>query len=424
MHLKKRTTCRVCGSSSLTDAIDLGCQHLQGSFVSDKVKPPTRRIPCKLVRCDPQLDENACGLLQLSHTVPPEILYSDYWYRSGTNKTMTDHLTGIADEAASMMSKEATPRVLDIGSNDGTLLKAFPENWIRVGVEPSNAAMFCDFNKGLNIIRDTFPSEQIPKKYPELNFSVITSIAMFYDLENPVTFAVSVQRMLAPNGIWILEMSYLPDMLATNSFDTICHEHLEYYSLAVLEYIFKSAGLRVFRVQRNKINGGSLRCYVCHKYNDLGKDDWNAEIAAMRKAEFDLKLDTNTPYEEFYERIKKVREKLVRFLSDSKRGYQKIHVYGASTKGNTLLQWCGIDNRVIDFAADRNPEKHGCKTLGTDIPIISEAESRALRPDWYLVLPWHFQEEFMEREKETLASGIGMIFPLPEFKAYKCGIMS
>lgn len=424
MHLTYRKTCRVCGSRSLTPCINLGFHSLQGSFVTETIKPPVRKVPCELVRCNPELDENACGLLQLAHTVPPEILYSDYWYRSHTNQTMRDHLKGIADTAIDMIKNPQTPAVLDIGCNDATLLSSFPESWIRVGVEPSKVDMFQQFNDKVNVIRDRYPSDKLRQKYPELKFHVISSIAMFYDLEDPVAFAKSVKSQLRDDGLWVIEVSYMPQMLEMNSFDTICHEHLEYYSLSVLETIFKKADLRLLRIQLNSINGGSIRCWVCHRLANFTNDDWDAEIQKARQKEFDLRLDQDAPYIQFNHRIHKVREDLVTLVRRIKGLGQTIHVYGASTKGNTLLQWCDLDSNLISFAADRNPQKHGARTLGTNIPIISEEESRRMRPDWYLVLPWHFKGEFIAREREALQAGIGMIFPLPEVKAIKCDSMS
>lgn len=420
MHLKRITQCRVCGSKALTPSIDLGLQYLQGSFVTETQKPPLRRIPTCLVRCDPDKDQDACGLLQLEYSVPTSMLYSDYWYRSGTNATMTNHLKEIADEAREMFATDNRHSILDIGSNDNTLLNQFPDTWIRVGVEPSNASMFAKFNEKLNIINDTFPSPKLTKAYPKMPFDVITSIAMFYDLESPIKFAHYVNAMLSETGVWIVEMSYLPDMLATNSFDTICHEHLEYYSFAVLEYIFKEVGMRCCRVQRNKINGGSIRCWVVKSHNDLATDEWNREMAQLRKSEFDLCLDTCEPYEAFGCRIVKIRDQIRNHVQKAMAKGERIHVLGASTKGNTLLQWCGLDSRHIQAAADRNPEKDGAFTLGTGIPIISEEKSRAMKPDWYLVLPWHFKEEIMERERAAYEAGTGFIFPLPEFKAVRC----
>jgi NDP-4-keto-2,6-dideoxyhexose 3-C-methyltransferase len=238
---------------------------------------------------------------------------------------------------------------------------------------------------------------------------------MFYDLDAPIEFAKAVQRLLAPDGIWVVEMSYLPLMLAQNSFDTICHEHLEYYSLAVLEYIFAKANLRVFKAELNDINGGSIRCFVCHAGNDKvdvpGATDF---LRWLRLREFEMELDTNKPYETFQQRIDLLRTETRSLLQELRVQGKRIHIYGASTKGNVILQWYGIDRMIVEVAADRNPEKAGARTLGTDIPIVDEPTSRDMRPDYYLVLPWHFKREFLERERALIESGTGMIFPLPE----------
>ncbi len=422
MHLTYRKTCRVCGSDALTPVISLGEQHLQGSFYKEgETAPPLRKIDCSLVRCNPTQDETACGLLQMAKSVPPSVLYAAYWYRSGTNQTMRSHLAGIAETAAAMAGKgpKGAMTVLDIGCNDGTLLKAYPAKYRKFGVDPSDIAREID-DKSVTVVNDLFPSPELDKVTKGKKFDVITSIAMFYDLEDPVGFAANIERYLADDGLWILEMSYMPRMLEMNSYDTICHEHLEYYSLAVLEQIMRRAGLKVVRVEENDINGGSIRCYVAKadtiRYRNAA---WQSQIAVMRQLEFDLELDTDKPYKDFQDRINVHKQKLVQLLTDLKKKGSRIHIYGASTKGNTILQWCGIDNRLIECAAERNPDKYGARTLGTDIPIVSEAESRAMKPDYYLVLPWHFAAEFLKREEQTLASGVGMIFPLPEINVVK-----
>lgn len=412
MHLIHRTTCRVCGSSALTQVIDLGEQHLQGSFVKPgKELPPMRKIPTVLVRCDPTRDEKACGLLQMVHSVPSRILYSAYWYRSGTNRTMRDHLQGIAREAARIIKKK-NARVLDIGCNDGTLLMSYPDGFVKYGVDPSDVAS--EVSQGIKVIQDIFPSAELAKETEGTRFDIITSIAMFYDLEDPVAFVKNIASFLSLDGIWIFEMSYMPSMLRMNSYDTICHEHLEYYSLSVIENILGRAGMKVVRAELNDINGGSIRCYAVHVDSFSfrnSKDD--RFLDGLRQEEFDLELDTDKPYRNFQERIERHRSELMALLRQLKTEGKKIHIYGASTKGNTILQWCGIDKLVIDCASDRNPDKNGAKTLGTDIPIVSEEESRKMNPDYYLVLPWHFKAEFLEREKAMLEKGVGMIFPLP-----------
>ncbi len=383
MHLRYRQSCRGCGSTSLTPVIDLGEQFVQGAFLKPGTQPPTlRRIPLRLFRCDPTRDQSACGLLQTSVTVPPEILYSTYWYRSGTNATMTDHLSAIAEEAVQLTHSE------------------------RAAVLPEITA-----------IQDIFPSDELNARLEGKKLDIITSIAMFYDLEDPIAFVRAIKSALAPEGVWIFEMSYMPSMLRTNSYDTICHEHLEYYSLAVIEFILGRAGMKVFRASLNGINGGSIRCYASHADNFRHKSQADAEsLAQLRNGEFDLALDSDAPYRDFQARVERHRDELTKLIKDLKREGKRIHVYGASTKGNVILQFCGIDNNLIDYAADRNPDKNGARTIGTNIPIISEEESRAMHPDYYLVLPWHFREEFLTRERKTIEAGSRFIFPLPNIE--------
>jgi SAM-dependent methyltransferase len=412
MHLVHRTSCRICGSTALTKVINLGEQHLQGSFVKPaKELPPMRKIPCVLVRCDPTIDEKACGLLQLAHTVPPEILYSAYWYRSGTNQTMRMHLKEIADQTVSFIRKNEA-LVLDIGCNDGTLLKCYPAAYEKIGIDPSDIAG--EITEDITIIQDLFPCTRLLDWMGERKFDIVSSIAMFYDLEDPIAFVSSIKQVLDKEGLWVFEMSYMPTMLEQNAYDTICHEHLEYYSLAVIEYILRKTDMKLIHASLNSSNGGSIRCYATHDSN-FRFDDKAAQqaLANLRLHEFDLALDTDEPYKNFQERIEKHRDELKVLLKKLKRAGKKIHVYGASTKGNTLLQWCDIDHTIVDCAAERNAEKFGARTIGTDISIVSEEESRALKPDYYLVLPWHFKEEFLEREKDMIVGGTGMIFPLP-----------
>lgn len=418
MHLIHRKTCRVCGSTALTKVINLGEQYLQGSFIKPgKETPPMRKISTSLVRCDPTKDEKACGLLQMESTVPPEILYSAYWYRSGTNNTMRLHLKGIVDEALDMLNK-TKGRALDIGCNDGTLLGFYPDTFEKFGVDPSDVSG--EIEGGFTVVQDIFPSKELVTMLDGKKIDIITSIAMFYDLEDPIGFTRGIKDLLAPDGFWVFEMSYMPTMLEMNSYDTICHEHLEYYSMAVIEYILKQAGMKIFNAYLNDINGGSIRCFATHSDNFLYKNqDYIRNINGIHQNEFDMELDTDKPYKYFNDRVNVHKEELSFLLKQLKKEGKSIHIYGASTKGNTLLQLCGIDNRIIDVAAERNPDKYGAITIGTDIPIVSEAESRSMNPDYYLVLPWHFKDEFIEREKETLKRGVQFIFPLPKIEIIK-----
>ncbi|MFD0987433.1 class I SAM-dependent methyltransferase [Methyloligella solikamskensis] len=413
MHIRHKKSCRICKSPTLKPVIDLEPQFLQGAFVKPgTVMPPLRKLPTRLVRCDVEATEGACGLLQLENSVPPEILYANYWYRSGTNQTMRDHLKGIVDSALDIVEPE-DKRVLDIGCNDGTLLAAYPEGFDLWGYDPSDIAQ--EIKDWVNVIGTTFPSAKGRAQIGDRKFDVITSIAMFYDLEDPIAFAKSIKELLAKDGIWILEMSYMPLMLKMNSFDTICHEHLEYYSLEVLQHIARAAGLHIFKVELNEINGGSIRCYVSHddciKYDTRAADEY---IRRLQLMEFEMQLDTDEPYRAFQERIEALREEMDRLLAEIRDRGETVHVYGASTKGNVLLQWYNIDAFKVPYAADRNPQKDGAMTVGTNIKIISEEKSRAMKPEYYLVLPWHFRREFLEREADTIRAGTKMLFPLPE----------
>jgi SAM-dependent methyltransferase len=411
MHVIRRITCRACGCLSLKPAVDLGEQHLQGSFVKTGAVAPMRKVPMRLVRCNPLEDENACGLLQTEFTVPPQMMYHTYWYRSGTNATMRNHLKSIVTEVMSIV--EGPKTVLDIGCNDGTLLGYYPEEITKWGVDPSNIAAQAQVSPGIEIINDFFPSPAVMAQVGDIKFDIVTAIAMFYDLEKPTDFVKEVERVLTDDGVFVFEMSHLPAMIRQNSYDTICHEHIEYYSLAAIEKILALAGMRVAHISENDINGGSIRVTAVKAASKIPTDE---TVTKMRIAEFELKLDTDEPYVDFQKRADLHRTDLIKLLKDLKSKGKTIHVYGASTKGNTLLQWCGIDTKLVDYAADRNPDKSGARTPGSDIPIISETESRKMKPNYYLVLPWHFRDEFIEREKDAIMQGTQFIFPLPEIK--------
>jgi 2-polyprenyl-3-methyl-5-hydroxy-6-metoxy-1,4-benzoquinol methylase len=330
---------------------------------------------------------------------------------------MRDHLKGIANVATDFI-RGTNARVLDIGCNDGTLLRYYPNAFAKFGVDPSDVAQ--EIGDGITVVQDTFPSHELDSLTGAQKFDIITSIAMFYDLEDPLSFVRAVEKLLSDEGLWIFEMSYMPSMLAMNSYDTICHEHLEYYSFGVLENLLQRCGMKVVKVETNIINGGSIRCYATHVSNFSFKTIENYRtMERFRQQEFDLELDTNKPYKNFQDRINRHRDDLLKLLKSLKRKGKTIHVYGASTKGNTILQWCGIDHTLIEYAADRNPDKDGARTIGTDIPIINEEQSRAMKPDYYLVLPWHFREEFLEREKQLLEQGVSFIFPLPTIEIVK-----
>lgn len=401
--------------------MDFGEQAIAGVFPPrGSGQPP--RYPLELVRCSPASQADACGLLQLRHSVESSLLYDSYWYRSGINRTMTDNLHQIATRAASLVGGLCEgDLVLDIGCNDGTLLDGYQDadgsttGVEYLGIDPSDVTRYA-VEKGYTVVTDLFTRESFTGVAGDRRAKVITSIAMFYDLESPIDFSRDIAACLADDGVWVTEFSYMPTMLEMNSFDTVCHEHLEYYSLAVIERVVTTAGFEIVRAELNDVNGGSIRLFMGHAGRHTVAAEQVERLVEMRSRERDLGLDTAAPYQAFQRQSEKIRGELVDLLSDLKQQGRTVHIYGASTKGNTTLQYCGIDSSLVTFAADRNPDKWQSETIGTHVPIISEEDSRASRPDYYLVLPWHFLDEMIEREKEFFERGGAFIIPFPEVR--------
>lgn len=394
--------CRVCGSKDLTEVLSLGDLHL--SAFLDPGSPPPPKYPLTLVLC------SRCKLVQLRHTVPAQEMYEQYWYKSGTNQSMTEELQGIAKAASSFL--RPGDDVLDIGCNDGTLLRAYPPGTFTVGFEPARNLIEHASEGGVDLVINDFFGAAACCRADLKPFKVVTSIAMFYDLDDPNSFVRDVYEVLADDGVWIIQMADLKSMIEQTMWDNICHEHLEYYSLAALECLLGRHGFAVNTIETNKVNGGSIRVYVVKK----GHETVQRSVEEFRQAEAALALDTLAPYEAFAERVKEGNEQLNAFIRNAVVAGHTVCVYGASTKGNTLLQSTGLGYPLIKAAAERNPDKWGKVTVGTNIPIMSEEDVRALKPDYMLVLPWHFLDEFVEREAEYLKSGGAFIVPLPGLK--------
>lgn len=403
-------TCRVAkNSQNLLPVLSLGNQALTGVFPKLASEDVTVG-PLDLVWCPDS------GLLQLKHTYESSEMYGDnYGYRSGLNQSMVDHLTSKVRYLERLVPLTTGDVVLDIGSNDCTTLKAYERSDIRrIGIDPTGKKFAEYYPADVKLVPDFF-SAVAYRSAMDKPAKIITSIAMFYDLDDPIAFAQQIDQCLADDGVWHFEQSYMPSMLRLNSYDTICHEHLEYYSLGVVEKILTAAGLKIVDVIMNNINGGSFAVTATKVSNTTRKVN-HAVVNWLLEQEDRMGINTPRPYREFEERVYRHREDLVRLIRALVADGKKVFGYGASTKGNVVLQFCGLTASDIPVIAEVNPEKFGRVTPGTHIPIVSEIEARAMKPDYFLVLPWHFKDGILRREKEYLASGGKFIFPFPEIE--------
>jgi len=339
----------------------------------------------------------------------------NYGYRSGLNQSMVDHLTrkiGLLERIADLKPGDT---VLDIGSNDCTSLKAYRTSAIqRIGVDPTGAKFKSFYPEDVKLVEDFFSAAAF-RKFSSAKAKIVTSVAMFYDLENPISFAREVESILAPDGIWHFEQSYMPSMLRLCSYDTICHEHLEFYSLSTVKRILDAADLEMIDVIMNSVNGGSFAVTAAKKKSSPLKAN-DALLDWLLEQEHRMGLQTPRPYRDFEERVFRHRDDLRRLLFSLAADGKRVLGYGASTKGNVVLQFCGITTQQVAAIADVNPDKFGAFTPGTHIPIISEQEARKMKPDYFLVLPWHFKEGILRREQEFIGAGGKMIFPFPEIE--------
>lgn len=402
--MELRKTCRSCESLKLFDILSLGSHYLSDFVTTDK-KP--RKYPLDLILCI------NCSLVQLKHTVPQSALYTErYGYKSGVNHTMRNELREIVKASLRKIKDQKVKEIIvvDIGANDGTLLSNYPKNIFRVGIEPiKKFAIECQKYTNV-VINDFFNYKSLAKKLNNTKAHIITAIACFYDIDSPNQFLSDVKKILHKNGVFIIQQNYLVGMLEQNAFDNVVHEHLEYYSLLSLENLLEKHNLEVFDVQKGPINGGSFRTFIDFKGNRVvGKS-----VKQMRNYERKLNLSQIEIYKVFAKRVKQNSDNLRKFIKNLVKNKKKIFVYGASTRGNTLLQYCKLNNRLIEAAVERNSEKWGKKIASVGIPIISEEQARREKPDYMLILPWFFKEEFLQREKTYLDSGGHFIFPLPK----------
>jgi len=407
MKIKK---CKNCSSSSLSKLFSLGNLNFTGKFPKSK-STNINKAHLGLTMC------KNCSLVQLNRSFNLKYLYGpDYGYKTGINKTMRDHMNNIRLMLSNKSKLNSGDCVLDIASNDATLLNFYSKNIIKVGVDPL-VNKYRKFYKNINYkISDFFSADKILEKRISNKFKIITALSVFYDAEDPNKFLSDVQKILRDDGIFMLEQADLLSIIKLKMFDTICHEHLYYYSTKVIIDMSANNNLRVFDLKRNNINGGSVQYLICKK-NSKYKTNYKI-IKKILNEEKKLKLDKKKTYLDFFKEINNIKLQLRKLLDSLISSKKIIHGYGASTKGNVLLLYFGLNQKHIKYIADRNPKKFNHYTPGTKIKIISEKKSRKLSPDYYLVLPWHFKKEILKRESSIRKKGCKFIFPLPNLKIY------
>ena len=398
--------CRICGNTHLELVLDLGEQMLTGVFPRAKTAKVTTG-PLRLVKC--MGGDEACGLLQLEHSYDLEEMYGEnYGYRSGLNASMVAHLHNKVKKILGQVKLHEGDLVIDIGSNDSTTLQAYPSSGpVLVGIDPTGVKFHSYYPPHIQLIPDFFSSVLVNERFPGKKAKVVTSFSMFYDLEDPVGFMRQVYGVLADDGVWVFEQSYMPAMLETNSYDTVCHEHLEFYALRQIKWMTDKIGLRIIDVEFNDVNGGSFSITVSKANGDLSVVP---SVQQILDRELEQGLDTLAPYQAFAKRVEKTRNDLLEFIKSAHAQGKTVAALGASTKGNVLLQYCGLTEKNIAFVGEVNAEKYGCYTPGTLIPIIPETELLSKNPDYLIVLPWHFRKFFQGPEKYRQSN---LVFPLP-----------
>ena len=398
--------CRACNSENIELVFDLGEQVLTGVFQSESLDDISSG-PVALVSC------NECRLVQMQYSYPLEEMYNDgYGYQSGLTSYMSEHLRGILNFASDQVTLVKGDYILDIGCNDGTLLNHYPKDlYSLIGIDPVAKKYLDRYPKDAKVVTEFFSKESY-FSVASSKAKIVTSISMFYDLEEPVTFAQAIASVLSEDGVWVFEQSYLSAMLRTNSYDTICQEHVEYYSLAAIQHILEQAGLAIIDASQNEVNGGSVRLAATHKGSELA-NNISPEAVWLIEQEKNHDIFSNQPWIDFQKNVDRQKLDLVNLLTELKKSGKTVIGYGASTKGNVILQYCGIGPDLLPLIGDITPSKDGVFTPGSKIPVVSMEKAKAMKPDYFLVLPWGFRGDILLREKEMIANGTKFIFPLP-----------
>lgn len=412
-YLKK---CKICGNKNLKKVLFINEQYISATFVKTNKNNKLTKIktPLTLVLCDKSKKSDGCGLLQLYEITKPDLLYRKYFYRSATNDTMRKDLKNVVSSVEKIAKPKKNDIIVDIGSNDCTLLNFYKKKYRLVGFEPARNINYINKGRKIKVFKNYFNYKDFQKSFLDKKAKIITSCAMFYDIAEPIKFVKDIDKMLHKNGIWCVQISYLASMINFNNFYDICHEHLSYYSIETFEKLLSSFNLKCFYAETNGVNGGSIRLYISRKDSKIfQKKSYIKNINQLKKVEKKMNLTNPNTFKKFQKTIDNIKSKTNKFVNKINTSNEKIFALGASTKGNILLQHFGLDKSRIPFISERNPEKVGLRCLGSDIELISEKKARDKKPKAFLVLPWNFKKEILKREKNYIKNGGTLMFPMP-----------
>lgn len=407
--------CKVCGNDNLKTVVNINEQYISATFVKSNKNNELNKIktPLTLSLCIQNSEKKNCGLLQLNEIVNPELLYRQYFYRSATNDTMKVDLYNVVESVLNISQPKESDIIVDIGSNDCTLLNFYPDNLKLVGFEPAQNIDYIDKGKNIKVFSNYFNANDFNNNFKK-KAKIITSCAMFYDLINPKDFVKDIFNILEDDGIWCVQISYLLLMIKNLNFYDICHEHLSYYSINSFEKLINQLNLKIFYAETNDVNGGSIRFYVCkNNCTKYESEEYSRKLDELKNEELSYNLGDEGTYKKFQKSIDELKNKTNSYIDKFLNKKETILALGASTKGNILLQHFGIGKEKIPFISERNPTKVGLKCVGTDIELISEDKARSLKPKAMIVLPWYFKDEIVKREKKYIDEGGQLMFPMP-----------
>lgn len=402
--------CRFCNTKLYIEFIDLINSPPSNSFLSkEQLNEPEKFYPLKLLLCD------KCLLVQVDeYKKSSEIFNENYLYYSSFSKIWLDHAKNYVEFVSKRFELNKDSYVIEIGSNDGYLLQYFQELKVPcLGIEPSSKTAKVAIEKGIKVIDDYF-SVSLAKKLVEQNVKadLIVGNNVLAHVPNINDFVQGLKILLKEKGVITMEFPHIMQLIENNQFDTIYHEHFSYFSFFTVNKIFEHHGLEIFDVEELQTHGGSLRIYAQHKEDKSKRISDN--VKSLNTIESSKNMNSIKYYENFQEKVDKLKNNFLQFLINQKLKGKNIIAYGAAAKGNTLLNYCGVKRDLISFVVDISPHKQGLFLPASHIPIVDESAITKVKPDFIVILPWNIKNEIMNQLSYTKEWGCKFVIPIPE----------